>query len=94
MTREETTRRNTMPNELKPCPFCGRKNAATLSNCTECSPCVDEPPCDGCNWKKYLIVCNVTLGGCGASSGLYDTEEKAIQAWNKRYGNGMDKREG
>ena len=23
MTREEATRRNTMPNELKPCPFCG-----------------------------------------------------------------------
>ena len=25
MTREEATRRNTMPNELKPCPFCGSK---------------------------------------------------------------------
>ena len=84
MTREETTRRNTMPNELNPCPFCGRKNAATLSNCIECSPCVDEPPCDGCNWAKHLIVCDVNRGGCGAASGLYDTEEKAIEAWNRR----------
>ena len=23
---------------------------------------------------------------CGAASGLYDTEEKAIEAWNRRYG--------
>ena len=43
--------------------------------------------------KKYLIVCNVNLGGCGAASGLYDTKDKAIEAWNRRYGDGMDKPE-
>ena len=31
MTREEATRRNTMPNELKPCPFCGGKYTVNLS---------------------------------------------------------------
>jgi hypothetical protein len=25
-------------------------------------------------------------GGCGASSGYYDSEEKAIAAWNRRAG--------
>lgn len=78
-----------MPNELRKCPFCGKEYTVNLYDCTECSPCVDEPPCDGCNWKKYLIVCSVNLGGCGAASGWYDTEEKAIEAWNRRYGDGM-----
>ena len=87
MTREEAIEYN----ELKPCPFCERKDAVTLSYCSEGFSCVAEPPCDGCNWKNYLIVCNVNLGGCGAASGLYDTKEEAIEAWNKRYGNGMDK---
>ena len=71
-------------NEIKPCPFCGGKYTVNLSDCSECFSCVDEPPCDGCNWVKHLIVCNVNLGGCGAASGLYDTEEKAIEAWNRR----------
>ena len=62
------------------------KDTVNLYDCIECSPCVDEPPCDGCNWKKYLIVCNVHLGGCGAASGLYDTKEEAIEAWNRRCG--------
>ena len=94
MTREEAARRNTMQNELKRCPFCGGKYTVNLSDSSECSSCVDEPPCDGCNWKKYLIVCNVHLGGCGAASGLYDTKEEAIEAWNRRYGDGLVKREG
>ena len=73
-----------MQNELKQCPFCGGKYTVNLSDCSECFSCVDEPHCDGCNWKKYLIVCNVNLGGCGAASGLCDTTEKAIEAWNRR----------
>ena len=80
-------------NELKPCPFCGGKDTVNLSDCSECVSCVDEPYCDGCNWAKHLIVCDVNRGGCGAASGLYDTTEKAIEAWNRRYGDGMGKRE-
>ena len=72
--------------ELKPCPFCGGKYTANLSDCSECFLCVDKPPCDGCNWKKYLIVCNTNIGGCGAASGLYDTKEETIKAWNRRCG--------
>ena len=47
---------NAVQNELKPCPFCGEKYTVNLSDCSECFLCADEPPCDGCNWKKYLIV--------------------------------------
>lgn len=60
------------------------KDTVNLSDCSECFSCVNEPHCDGCNWAKHLIVCNVNLGGCGAASGLYDTKEKAIEAWNRR----------
>lgn len=35
MTREEATRRNTMPNELKSCPSCGCYKIGTVQ-------CVDE----------------------------------------------------
>ena len=77
---------NAVQNELKPCPFCGEKYTVNLSDCSECFLCADEPPCDGCNWKKYLIVCNTNIGGCGAASGLYDTKEEAIEAWNRRCG--------
>ena len=71
---------------IKPCPFCGGKYTVNLSDCSECFLCADEPPCDGCNLKKYLIVCNMDIGGCGAASGLYDTKEEAIKAWNRRCG--------
>lgn len=30
------------------------------------------------------VVCNVHEGGCGASSGYYDSEAKAIAAWNRQ----------
>ena len=35
MTREETTRRNTMQNELRECPFCGGE-AEIIENEYEC----------------------------------------------------------
>ena len=41
MTHEEAARRNTMQNELKRCPFCGGKYTVNLSDCSECSSCVD-----------------------------------------------------
>lgn len=32
-----------MPNEIKPCPFCGGKYTVNLSDRSECFSCVDEP---------------------------------------------------
>lgn len=31
-----------------------------------------------------MIVCKKTEGGCGCSSGIYENEKKAIDAWNRR----------
>lgn len=52
-------------NELKPCPFCGRK--AKMYGKREGLPWV------GC---KY----------CAGQTACCDTEEEAVEAWNRRVG--------
>lgn len=36
---------------------------------------------------EYQVVCSgeTTKTGCGSSSGFHDTEEKAIEAWNRAW---------
>lgn len=54
--------------ELKPCPFCGKKN----------------PIVDVFNLESgivYQVYCN-QCGGCGPDYG--SSKERAIDAWNKR----------
>lgn len=66
MTREEATRRNTMPNELKPCPECD-------TNCHNCKYDVYDDFCryygtHGCDKKhfepksKFCPMCGRKLG--------------------------------
>ena len=58
-----------MPEELKPCPFCGsdgRIGATSLS----------EP-------IEYYPSCEDHLN-CGVELNLYQTKQKAIEAWNNR----------
>lgn len=77
--------------ELKPCPFCG-KSVACLTTAKELEDCYDyedEDRCPACmDWiggcGYHTVVCGMTEGGCGASSGYYSSEEKAIAAWNRR----------
>ena len=74
---------------LKSCPFCGNKfvelaNAREIDECAnfedeECPECFEQSSC-----SLYTVVCSVNEGGCGASSGYHTTEEKAIEAWNRR----------
>lgn len=69
-----------MPNELKPCPFCGSRYLSMSK---------------GASWidKKYqgrirAIVC----GDCGAFGGVFNTlalsnevaEKRAVESWNRR----------
>ena len=80
--------------ELKPCPFCGGE-VAEITNAHELEDCAsfesEGCPCelyeDSGFCSLYSIVCSMNRGGCGSSSGYFSTEEKAVEAWNRRYRN-------
>ena len=74
MTREEATRRNTMPNELKPCPFCGGEAFVWRTSHRTWIEC------ENYNVDTHRVAFSSTY------------EKEVIEAWNRRYGNGMDKR--
>jgi hypothetical protein len=70
--------------KIERCPFCG-KEVAEISNCQELEGCRHFEGCPAT--EPYVcVVCNMFEGGCGASSGYYDSAEKAIAAWNRRVG--------
>ena len=55
--------------KLKPCPFCGGKDVATML----------------CGDGYYVVCYSRNKGkGCGSSTGWHETEQEAIEAWNKR----------
>lgn len=78
--------------KLRECPFCGKKDtlewtdAKELEDCrkfeSEDCPCYEEEPKCYCR----AIVCSVSKGGCGASSGYATTVERVLGKWNRRNG--------
>ena len=70
---------------LKPCPFCG-KRVAVLDTCKGVEECSHFEDCGDTGYRT--IVCDVNKGGCGASSGYYKSEAEAAEAWNRRDNNG------
>lgn len=68
--------------KLLKCPFCGGTNII-VTNCRELEECKNFEECEDDN-PYFAIVCNIRKGGCGASSGYYEHEEEAIEAWNRR----------
>lgn len=54
--------------KLKPCPFCGRHRAKLLS--------IDDEG-NGFSAACFSLTCK-------GSSGIYETREEAIRAWNRR----------
>ena len=60
---------------LKPCPFCGNREALDLEDFYEGSV-LDS--------TDIAVVCNFHKGGCGASSSYQRSEAEAIAAWNRR----------
>ena len=59
-----------MSAELKPCPFCQSVDAVEFGK-------ID-------NIGSWIVECVAELDGCGAMSGLYESESEAIAAWNRR----------
>ena len=71
-----------MPNELKPCPFCGGE--AKLKETTECHG-------HGMYLKKYYVMCEKC--GCnGVGAYVYDKSAQqckdfVVSRWNRRVDN-------
>lgn len=68
---------------LLPCPFCGKAGLARL-----CSSHEDME--DYANAEYWSVMCDASKeagqgpGGCGGQGGFHPTQEKAIEAWNRR----------
>lgn len=52
----------------KPCPFCGKTESIKLKYSN----------------TQCQILCDIHKGGCGSSSGYYNSEIEAIDKWNQR----------
>lgn len=79
---------------LKPCPFCGNSelDMSDVMDCEQCGNFEDEDKCPAFepfgHCSMVFVVCSLYKGGCGASSGWYNTKKEAIDAWNRRCENG------
>lgn len=62
---------NESSEELKPCPFCGRRNNVELYTEDEGDP-------------GYVSWCEVRCLGCDIEGPLGQNAEEAIRRWNKR----------
>ena len=61
-----------MPNELKPCPFCGS------------TPRIIE---NKLNLKHIIYAVECDLDNHTVMFGWFDSEDEAIEAWNRRIDN-------
>lgn len=69
--------------ELNYCPECGKK----LSHFRACPFCeMEVARIRYLGTKNIYVECDKNYGGCGTSTGLYETEEEAEAAWNRRGG--------
>lgn len=68
--------------ELKPCPYCEKKDTLELTSCVELEECANFESCDA--YPFVCVVCNSNKGGCGAAGGYSESAEGAIEKWNCR----------
>ena len=74
--------------EFKPCPFCG-KNVPHVGTVAEHEYMCEDDIGYWFGSTHFDVVCDFNNGGCGASTGKnYATAEEAIEAWNRRVGDG------
>lgn len=67
--------------KLKPCPFCGSRVAPTIMDQNKAMWNDPDPDYDVIH---IVVCCAARKGGCGASTGLCENDEKAVVAWNQR----------
>lgn len=60
--------------KLSPCPFCGSAKAPTVTTEQESAPYMG----------FESVVCDMTKGECGASSGYCLSKGEAVSKWNAR----------
>ena len=61
--------------KLKPCPFCGGEDVMTML----------------CGDGYYVVCYSRNKGkGCGSSTGWHETEQEAIESWNRRTNDEME----
>jgi hypothetical protein len=88
-----------MPNELKPCPFCGAniKVVCCDDEGNTHSDDYENDPWSGLGYQLYHDIDDDPNNECPIArhSGegimgifIYDSREEAIEAWNRRAGNG------
>lgn len=64
-----------MYKQLKPCPFCGGEARIYVYDHFD-------------EYQGNLTTYRVECAKCWASVGLYTTDKKAIEMWNRRVNNG------
>ena len=62
-----------MSSEVKKCPFCAFQ-----------SPFVTSSIRAGIRPDGFVVICDFEEGGCGASGGVRNSEDEAVDAWNQR----------
>lgn len=74
--------------ELKPCPFCG--DSPYIREIVFCNLPAAVSADDGLieHIKKYQIICDNALCFSHQQTRLFSTQEKAVEAWNRRIDHG------
>ena len=65
--------------ELLSCPFCSNNKISVIVNDAEYSLGLTDK-----TDVYFKVICSITSGGCGASSGWYNTRQEAADRWNTR----------
>lgn len=65
-----------------PCPLCGEKDSVEILDCYT----ADGLECESESFRKdsFKCICNYLKGGCGASTGVSETKQEALEKWNTR----------
>lgn len=79
--------------QLASCPFCGNEESVRVMESEEmadlyCDGLIDdirdEIPRFPEKFEGYLVICDASTGGCGASSGWGRVPIDATAKWNRR----------